>query len=167
MGSKCVWKIVGCVYYWELTTVWHISKRGAMAIVAIYLLFYHTTDAMLVGLFFLFFLMLNHKIGQFDCRKIDTRKAYARIPLNGLYNVIAILHFGRFMTLVEIEWRFSQFWILRGFVYAVSLIELNFSVWILLCAANWIAFPLRVQIMVEPRSHAIVDVQIKEWLQMN
>lgn len=34
--------------------------------------------------------MLNHKIGQFDCRKIDTRKAYARIPLNGLYNVIAL-----------------------------------------------------------------------------
>lgn len=43
-------------------------------------------DAMFNGFFIL---MLSHKIRQFDCREIDTPNA--RIPLNGLFNVIPIL----------------------------------------------------------------------------
>lgn len=117
-----------------------------MTVVAIYLLFYHTTDErcgarcsfvppfyMCVFVFCFYFSCSTIKLANSSCREIDTRKAYARIQSNGLYNVItSITGFGRFMTLVEIEWRVflslllflsASFVVDPGFV---SPIELNF-----------------------------------------
>lgn len=101
----------------------YLKERGAMATVAIIYCF------IAPPMWFLFFLMPNHKIGRFNIRKIDTRKAYAGSTKMGC---TMSLH-------CKDLWSHSA----EFFSISSPLPDCSYSVdlnWFLLLAANWIAF---------------------------